>query len=461
MGVSPCGIELLHGETAKTQLVPFFIRHTNPERRVMHVMKASLHRGVGLADHLDHDYLQREQAQGRVVGDMSHIDTTRTADNRVWSSGKGNSLEERELDLYRKHFGKALVEQNRKYAEKGNHDRICDMERWYKSAQKKPRELILQIGDKDTHIAPEKLEEVFKDFTRQIQKRYKGHLLVTSASLHQDEATPHVHLRSVLYAREGDLKVISQEKALEQMGIPLPHPDKPQGRYNNRTMTYTEELRQTFISIARAHGIEIDDEHRQNRKHLDKLNYALHSTQEKLEKAQDELTRTSQELSDLRTDMSDLEDEYDFLRGLDEQRASLPRVGKGLDGSVRIADKSWTTESVTQALQVALQHRDLQREYKRCYKALKDAERDLEKREASLSENVNHYRLEGRQQASHELRKTRDELIETRIDLDKATKELDKIKSYALRVPSFARALETALSTAKKVNKNKDKEKER
>ena len=58
-------------------------------------------------------------------------------------------------------------------------------------------------------------------------------------SLHLDEGTPHIHERHVFDCenRYGEL-CPQQEKALEELGIPLPNPEKPKGRNNNRKQTF-------------------------------------------------------------------------------------------------------------------------------------------------------------------------------------------------------------------------------
>ena len=40
-----------------------------------------------------------------------------------------------------------------------------------------------------------------------------------------------------------------QEKALEELGIPLPNPDKPKGRHNNRKQTFDAAVSYTHLDV--------------------------------------------------------------------------------------------------------------------------------------------------------------------------------------------------------------------
>ena len=51
-----------------------------------------------------------------------------------------------------------------------------------------------------------------------------------------------------------------QEKALEELGIPRPNPEKPKGRNNNRKQTFDAVCRTILFDIARRHGLHLDQE---------------------------------------------------------------------------------------------------------------------------------------------------------------------------------------------------------
>lgn len=75
-------------------------------------------------------------------------------------------------------------------------------------------------------------------------------------ALHADEeGAPHVHARQVwLYSDKDGMQAVGQDKCLQAAGIPLPHPDKPRSRYNNRKQTASRMMREQFFSICREHG---------------------------------------------------------------------------------------------------------------------------------------------------------------------------------------------------------------
>lgn len=51
--------------------------------------------------------------------------------------------------------------------------------------------------------------------------------------------------------------IIAQEKALREAGIELPDPSKPEGRYNNRKITFDKMRREMFQEICLKHGLSM------------------------------------------------------------------------------------------------------------------------------------------------------------------------------------------------------------
>lgn len=132
-----------------------------------------------------------------------------------------------------------------------------------------------------------------------LQQRY-GRENVVSAYVHMDEVTPHMHFafvpvkhgfkedkknpdisteyrkvsaKEVLNRRELQAfhpalqryverelghEVSAQEKALREAGIELPDPSKPEGRYNNRKITFDKMRREMFQEICLKHGLNIE-----------------------------------------------------------------------------------------------------------------------------------------------------------------------------------------------------------
>ena len=74
--------------------------------------------------------------------------------------------------------------------------------------------------------------------------------------------------------KEDGINMIGQEKALEHAGIPLPNPDLPVSKYNNRKMTYDRMMRQKLYDLCKERGIDIDEvPDKKNQVHLTKEQY--------------------------------------------------------------------------------------------------------------------------------------------------------------------------------------------
>lgn len=80
-------------------------------------------------------------------------------------------------------------------------------------------------------------------------------------ALHMDEqGAPHIHERRAwVYTDKDGNTAISQNKSLEQMGVELPNPDRPRGRFNNRKQTFSKRCREHLLQICREHGLEIEE----------------------------------------------------------------------------------------------------------------------------------------------------------------------------------------------------------
>ena len=112
------------------------------------------------------------------------------------------------------------------------------MEDLLKNNKTCPEESIYQIGTLEESVPPETLFRIVNEFYEEFERRFGSHIHILDWALHLDEGTPHIHERHVFDCenRYGEL-CPQQEKALEELGIPLPNPDKPKGRHNNRKQT--------------------------------------------------------------------------------------------------------------------------------------------------------------------------------------------------------------------------------
>lgn len=149
----------------------------------------------------------------------SHIDDSRSDENKYL-------VQENLRELYKREFGEALENYNAK--QKRNDRKIDD---YYKHIEKSKKtslqqEMIIQVGDKDDFSSREEfasanaiLEEWFDEF----QER-NPNLKVYNAVIHNDEASPHMHLNFVPVAsgyKRGLEKQVSFDRAIKQQDATL------------------------------------------------------------------------------------------------------------------------------------------------------------------------------------------------------------------------------------------------
>lgn len=145
----------------------------------------------------------------------SHIDTNRSAENRY--------LVQKNLkEFYKEEFGDSLEKYNDK--QKRSDRKIDNYYEHVKSGKKTSvqQEMIIQVGDKDDFglgsinkkVVNKVLEEYFKEF----EKR-NPNLKIYNAVIHNDEASPHLHLNFVPVAgnyKRGLEKQVSFDRAITQ-----------------------------------------------------------------------------------------------------------------------------------------------------------------------------------------------------------------------------------------------------
>lgn len=101
-----------------------------------------------------------------------------------------------------------------------------------------------------------------------------------------------------------------QEKALEALDVPLPNPDKPKGRHNNRKQTFDAICRELLFEIAQKHGLHLDHEPEYGgRAYLEKQDYILAKQKEQFaqkEREFAELTLKVEEVEMLIDEVSEI-----------------------------------------------------------------------------------------------------------------------------------------------------------
>lgn len=193
------------------------------------------------------------------ISHAEHIDPERTGGNIYWNwTGESNiSFEDAEKEFYEQHCRTHLDAKNARYIAQRHPERVRTMDEYRSNPRTCPEETILMIGNKDEYIPPQTLRAICNDLKNWEEKSIPG-LTVLNLALHVDEqGAPHIHMRRAwIYKDENGTESISQGKALEEAGIPLPHPDKPQGRNNNRKQTFSQQERQALYEICRGYGLE-------------------------------------------------------------------------------------------------------------------------------------------------------------------------------------------------------------
>lgn len=204
-------------------------------------------------------YNPRHNDRNFDIGNAEHIDPERVKNNHYWN-WTGNlqmSFEDAEAAFYEKHCRAHLDAQNNRYRAQRHAERVRSIDEYRQARQTCPEEVILMVGNRDEHAGPETLWQICKEFKDWQEKTFPG-LRVLDMALHADEeGAPHVHARQVwLYSDKDGMQAVGQDKCLQAAGIPLPHPDKPAGRHNNRKQVFSAMERKALYEICRGYGLE-------------------------------------------------------------------------------------------------------------------------------------------------------------------------------------------------------------
>lgn len=221
-------------------------------------MRATIHNG---RTGKDGAYNTKHNDRQFNISHAEHIDPERVKDNRYWNwTGKEITFEAAEIAFYEKHIRKHLDAQNARYEAQRHAERAKTMDEYRRSPQTCPEEIILQIGKRGDTIPADMMARIIQEQINWEQQQFPG-VKVLDVALHMDEqGAPHIHERRAwVYTDKDGNFAISQNKSLEQMGVELPNPDKPRGRFNNRKQTFSKRCREHLLQICREHGLEIEE----------------------------------------------------------------------------------------------------------------------------------------------------------------------------------------------------------
>ena len=198
--------------------------------------------------------------------DADHIAKDRTGQNVVWSwCGTDMSFDEGELKYYEETFGEQLKQTNINYIKARHKERCKTMDEWRREKMHAPEEQILQIGRMEQYPDVEVSLKCFNEYLAWLNDWNEQHgnpFFIMNWAMHQDEmGAPHFHLRRAWPCVDDKTGLVTtdQTKALLNAGIPLPDPVKPIGKRNNPKMVFDKMCRDKWISIARSHGLEIEN----------------------------------------------------------------------------------------------------------------------------------------------------------------------------------------------------------
>lgn len=222
-------------------------------------MRATIHNG---RTGKDGAYNTKHNDRQFDIRNAEHIDPERVKNNRYWN-WTGNpkmSFEDAEADFYEKYIRKHLDAQNARYEAQRHAERAKTMDEYRRSPQTCPEEVILMIGKAEDTIPADMMARIIQEQINWEQEQFPG-AKVLDVALHMDEqGAPHIHERRAwIYTDKDGNLAISQNKALEQMGVELPNPNRPRGRFNNRKQTFSRMCREHLLQICREHGLEIEE----------------------------------------------------------------------------------------------------------------------------------------------------------------------------------------------------------
>ncbi len=250
-------------------------------------MKATRHNG---RSGKNGTYNPRHNDRRFDLENSEHIDAGRVRENIYWDCYRGYttmqnreedsqdiSFEKIECTFYQEHYGKYIEAQNERNARTRHTERNRSVEDLLKNNKTCPEETIFQIGTVEESVSYEILLAVVQDFTKQFTNRFGSHVHILDWALHLDEGTPHIHERHVFDCENKYGEICpQQEKALEELGIALPKPDKPKGRNNNRKQTFDAICRTMLFDITRKYGLHLEEEPSYGgRDYLEKQDYIL------------------------------------------------------------------------------------------------------------------------------------------------------------------------------------------
>ena len=256
------------------------------------------------------------------IANSEHIDAERERQNIYWDCYRGYvqnpsdktfknweaveseaSFHDIEKMYYEDNYSDFIKGQNARNEKNRHPERNRTTEDLLKNKMTCPEETIFQIGKEGEHISGEQLFHIADSFMKRFEGMFGDHVHILDFALHMDETTPHIHERHVFDCENkyGEL-CPQQEKALEALGIPLPDPDKPRGRNNNRKMTFDLICRNLLFDVCRQYGLEIEEAPEYGgKKYLEKQEFIIQAQKEKIARQEQMIKEQEEKIMDNET----------------------------------------------------------------------------------------------------------------------------------------------------------------
>ena len=241
-------------------------------------------------------------------------------------------------EIYAELYQDGLETRNETYIKQGHKERCKSIDDWYNDDKYRARETIIQIGNhKDTTLDKEHIEDIKKvrdelqacieQYALEYTEKYGSNYKVLNWTIHCDEienGSVHAHLQDTFFIKDKDGNFTpNQNKALEQMGVKLPNPEKKKSLHNSLIKSFTAEQRQRFTEICKEHGLEVElydaakiterndsKTLHQNTIHLDA---EIEEKQKQVEKLQDSIDELTPERDRLSSERENLKNEIEEL----------------------------------------------------------------------------------------------------------------------------------------------------
>ena len=320
-------------------------------------MKASMHNGrEGSGRHNDRSFLDGMSAfdRARQAPHIAPWDTGKNLTWRVghkgWVHGKGGDVEAAERAYYKKAYSAAQDAKNARYRAQRHPERCKTTDDLYTGKLTRPEEQILQIGSKDEQVDPEVFRACVQDYINELNawnRAHGKHMQILSVSVHFDETTPHAHIRRVWEHDSKDGRTLGQDKALEAAGVPLPDPGKAKGRHNNRKMVFDAAMREKWLDICEAHGLQIDREPVPGMRHKDKADFIRDRIAGEIAQAREQADIETARAETVRGERIAAEE------GLQQAHINLAKVRAEIEGAEARRDALRTSVSLLSAAEAA------------------------------------------------------------------------------------------------------------